>query len=60
MKKLTEYEVATLGWYNAERARGLLHSYDWKRDMEKLQIRFNTVQELEACGITVEEDGRMR
>jgi len=55
MKKLTEYEVATLGRYNAERDRGLLHSDEWKREMEELQIRFNTINELESFGYSVDE-----
>lgn len=56
MRKLDEWELADLARYNAEKARGLKHTDDWAFRMDNLQVRFNTVQELEACGITAEED----
>ena len=55
MKELNEYELQLLAQYNAEKARGLLHADLWTRDMERLQIRFDTVCELKLCGVDVEQ-----
>lgn len=38
---LTEVELQRLGTYNAERARGLVHTDEWQAAMAALQARFN-------------------
>lgn len=38
---LSSWELDTLGRYNAEVARGLLHTDEWKKKMEELQARFD-------------------
>lgn len=38
---LTEVELQRLGAYNAERARGLVHTDEWQAAMAALQARFN-------------------
>jgi hypothetical protein len=42
---LTIYELDRLGTYNAEKARGIVHSDKWKADMAELQRRFNDAQQ---------------
>jgi hypothetical protein len=38
---LTEYEVNQLATYNAERARGIVHTPGWQAQMAVLQARFD-------------------
>lgn len=39
---LTREEVTTLGRYNAEVDRGIVHTAEWDRQMEILQMRFDS------------------
>lgn len=41
---MREYEVDTLGRYNAEVARGIVHTEEWKTKMAGYQERFNKMQ----------------
>lgn len=38
---LSPYELAALATFNAEVARGILHSEDWRRQMAALQARYD-------------------
>lgn len=38
---LTYQEIHVLAAYNAERARGLMHTTDWQARMAELQVRFD-------------------
>jgi hypothetical protein len=38
---LNKLELDKLANYNGEVLRGLLHSEEWKAEMERLQVRFN-------------------
>lgn len=38
---LTEYELNQLSTYNAERARGIVHTAGWQAQMAVLQVRFD-------------------
>lgn len=46
MSALTNEEIGTLAMYNSERARGILHSYDWTVKMRELQERFDKETEV--------------
>lgn len=39
---LTEHEINTLGTYNSEKARGLMHTPEYTEQMRVLQGRFDT------------------
>lgn len=41
---LTCYELDQLGTYNAERARGIVHTQGWQGQMAGLQARFDEHQ----------------
>ncbi len=43
MKKLSWEEVEMLGVYNAEVARGILHTENWIGKMAELQRQFNLI-----------------
>jgi hypothetical protein len=42
---IRESEIETLARYNAERARGILHTFEWQEQMAKLQRRFDEAWE---------------
>jgi hypothetical protein len=41
---LSEFELSRLGTYNAERARGIVHTPAWAAQMAVLQERFDEAQ----------------
>lgn len=41
---LSEFELDRLGTYNAERARGIVHTPAWQAQMAELQARFDERQ----------------
>jgi hypothetical protein len=58
---IREHEINTLARYNAEVARGIVHTEEWKIKMAGYQARYNrdeqqrVLAELKASGATVEE-----
>ncbi len=51
MKPLTQQEMETLGRFNTEQARGLLHSEEWLAKMKELQARFDHHYNREAVNL---------
>jgi hypothetical protein len=41
---LSEFELMQLATYNAERARGIVHTPAWQAQMAELQARFDDAQ----------------
>jgi len=49
---LSEFELDRLGTYNAERARGIVHTPAWQAQMASLQAQFDEHQWQERAGWT--------
>lgn len=41
---LSQVELNTLGTYNAERGRGVVHAAEWQAEMAVLQARFDAAE----------------